>query len=174
MVVADGAMIDTTELIAPMVEPEIAFRLASDLRGPGVTLDDVLAAAATVAPCLEIIDSRIVDWQIRFVDTVADNGSSARCVIGAEVPFDGRDLAAETVVLLEDGAELMSATGEAALGHPANAVAWLANSLGDLGRGLRAGEWVLSGSLTSAARIVAGTHYTASFGTIGRVSCAFG
>ena len=173
MVVGDGGQIAADELIAPMIEPEVAFVLAADLRGPGVTADDVLAATAAVAPCMEIIDSRIVDWDIKFVDTVADNGSSSRCVFGQQVALDGLDLAAEPVVLLCDGVEIATSTGAAALGHPATSVAWLANALSELDRDLRAGEWVLSGSLTSAARASAGQRYEAVFRNLGRVSCEF-
>lgn len=173
MVVKDGGSIASDELIAPMIEPEVAFRLAADLRGPGVTAEDVLAATAAVAPCMEIIDSRIVDWEIKFVDTVADNGSSSRCVFGREIPVDGLDLAAEPVALLCDGVEIDSSTGAAALGHPAKSVAWLANALGELDRGLGAGEWVLSGSLTAAARAKAGQRYEAVFASLGRVACEF-
>jgi 2-keto-4-pentenoate hydratase len=173
MVVDDGATIAIDELIAPMVEPEVAFRLRTDLAGPGVSADDVQAVTNVVAPCLEIIDSRIVDWRIRFVDTVADNGSSARCVFGREVAAAELDLAAETVALYHDDELVGAATGAAALGHPCASVAWLANALGGLGRTLRAGEWVLSGSLTSAVRATPGARFRAEFGSIGDVSCAF-
>lgn len=174
MVVADGGTLRIDELIEPRVEPEVAFVLARPLAGPGVTADDVLAATREVVPCLEIIDSRIADWRIRFVDTVADNGSSARCVFGSTPrPVDGLDLAAERVTLVRDGEKIATATGEAVLGHPAASVAWLANALGELDRGMGAGEYVLSGSMTSASRVSAGEEYEAVFETLGRVSCRF-
>lgn len=174
MVVPDGGAVPTDELIAPRVEPEVAFVLDRPLSGPGVGADDVLAATREVLPCLEIIDSRIADWRIRFVDTVADNGSSARCVFGSTSrPVGDLDLAAERVTLLRDGEKIDTATGEAVLGHPAASVAWLANALGELGRGLRAGEYVLSGSMTTASSASAGERYEAVFETLGQVSCRF-
>jgi 2-keto-4-pentenoate hydratase len=174
MAVPDGGEIALAALIQPMVEAEIAFVPHDDLRGPGLTVGDVLAATAAVAPALEIIDSRILDWRIEFVDTVADNGSSARYVVGPWTPYDvAMDLAAETVVLRRDDEMVDSATGAAVLGHPAAAVAWLANALADYDRGLRAGDLVLSGSMTRAARAAPAETYTADFGTLGSVSCRF-
>lgn len=174
MVISDDGDVPVDKLIAPLVEPEIAFLLDTDLVGPGVTRDDVLASTRHVLPCLEIIDSRIEDWRIAFVDTVADNGSSARCVLGT-----GRhdvthvDLAAERVRLHRDGQEIETATGKAVLGHPADAVAWLANAIGEFGAGLQAGEYVLSGSMTSASKVSPGESYEAVFDNLGRVACTF-
>jgi 2-keto-4-pentenoate hydratase len=174
MVVPDGGTLSASALVLPMVEPEIAFILEADLSGPGVTPERVLEATRVVLPCLEIIDSRIRDWNIRFVDTVADNGSSSRCVFGsAEVAVDGRDLAAVEVEFLHNGAVVASSTGAAALGHPAASVAWLANALGELGAGLRTGEYVLSGSLTSAIRAHPGDTFQARFTDLGSVSVRF-
>jgi len=172
MVIADGGAVDLSELVAPMIEPEIAFRLGRPLSGPGLELADVLAAVTAVCPALEIIDSRIADWKIAFVDTVADNGSSARCVFGPEQTLDpGTDLSAEFVRLSQDGIEVTSGPGTAVLGHPAAAVAWLANSLAEFGASLRAGDLVLSGSLTRATQLRSGSVYTAVFLNLGSVSC---
>lgn len=174
MVVPDGGAIATSELIAPMVEPEIAFVLGEDLRGPGLTAEDVLRATVNVLPALEIIDSRIRDWRIVFADTVADNGSSARCVFGAPLAYDGSfDLVAERVRLLRDGAEFDAGDGAAVLGHPATSVAWLANAIAAYGSALRAGDYVLSGSMTRAAPVRPGETYVAAFDTLGSVSCRF-
>lgn len=174
MVVPAGGSIATSELIAPMVEPEITFVLGHDLRGPDVTADDVLAATVRVLPSLEIIDSRIHDWRIVFADTVADNGSSSRCVFGPETPYDpGLDLVAERVRLLRDGAEFDTGSGADVLGHPAASVAWLANAIAQYGGALRAGDYVMSGSMTRAAAVRAGETYVAEFGTLGSVSCLF-
>jgi 2-keto-4-pentenoate hydratase len=156
-----------------MVEPELAFILARDLRGPGVRRSDVLGATRTIIPCLEVIDSRIVDWRIAFVDTVADNGSSARCTFGDAVTYDGLELSAIEAVMSRNGEITGRATGDAVLGHPAEAVAWLANALGELGSGLRAGEYVLSGSFMTAIRAERGDRFDASFAGLGGVSCHF-
>ncbi len=177
MLVPCGGTIARAELIAPMVEPELAFVLDRELRGPGVTRDDVLAATAAVLPCLEIIDSRITDWRIAFVDTVADNGSSARYVLGpaaiTRAQLADLDLAAVTGTLTRDGEVVARDTGAAVLGHPAEAVAWLANVLGSFGVGLRRGEHVLSGSFTGAVRAEAGESFHGDFGPLGTVDVRF-
>lgn len=175
----DDMVIDADEpiaidrLIRPMVEPEIAFTLAADLRGPDLTAADVLAATHSVAPAIEIIDSRIEDWRIEFVDTVADNGSSALCVVGEPRRLGDRDLVAEQVALSEDGDVLYRGDGAAVLGHPAAAVAWLANVLAEYDRDLPAGAVVLSGSMTRATPAVRGRRYQAAFSTLGTISCRF-
>jgi 2-keto-4-pentenoate hydratase len=171
--VVEGGGIERARLIQPLVEPELAFILDRDLRGPGVTRADVLGATRTIIPCLEIIDSRIADWKIAFVDTVADNGSSARCVFGEAVAFDGRDLSAVEAVMSKNGEEVGRAAGAAVLGHPAESVAWLANVLGELGSGLRAEEYVLSGSFMTAIRGERGDSFDAVFSDLGSVFCHF-
>lgn len=178
MLVADGGEVDASALIAPMAEPELTFLLGHDLVGPGVTVNDVLAASVSVAPSLEIIDSRIDRWRIEFVDTVADNGSSARCVFGRAIPIDqiranNIDLAAERVLLHANGVELFTGVGSDVLGHPCAAVAWLANALAAYGHRLRAGDYVMSGSMTSAAPAMSGQTYEARFTNLGTVSCRF-
>jgi 2-keto-4-pentenoate hydratase len=173
MVVRDGGAILRDDLIQPMVEPELAFRLATELKGPGVRRADVLAATDAIVPCLEVIDSRIDDWRITYVDTVADNGSSARCVLGAPIPSPHGDLA-EIVAELRRNERLVGrATGEAVLGHPADSVAWLANALGEYGHALEAGGYVLSGSFTTAVRAERGDVFRADFPGAGSVSCHF-
>jgi 2-keto-4-pentenoate hydratase len=173
MVFLDGAAVERDSLIQPMVEPELAFVLSAELRGPGVGREEVLAATHGVAPCLEVIDSRIVDWRIAFVDTVADNGSSARCVIGELQPLGDHDLAEVEATMRKNGEVVERAKGAAVLGHPADAVAWLANALAPFGRALAAGDYVLSGSFMTASRASAGDAYTASFGELGEVGCHF-
>jgi 2-oxopent-4-enoate hydratase len=173
MQVEDGGTIESASLIAPMVEPEVAFLLQDELAGPGLTGQDVLAATAAILPCIEIIDSRIEDWRIAFVDTVADNGSSARFVLGSPARHDGHDLAAIRVTLRKDGAAVASGSGEAVLGHPADSVAWLANALAPFGRSLGAGEYVLSGSMTTAIRAGHGDRFDVVFDGLGSVGCAF-
>jgi len=173
MVVEDGGSVAVADLIQPMVEPELAFLLAGDLRGPGVIGSAVLEATASVAPCLEVIDSRIVGWQVGFVDTVADNGSSSRCVLGEARRVPELDLAAVEVEMSRDGEVVTRGRGDAALGHPADSVAWLANALAEFGHGLEAGDYVLSGSLTTAIRVQPGNRFAASFTGLGDVSIHF-
>jgi 2-keto-4-pentenoate hydratase len=169
-VLASGATVDARALIAPRVEPEWAFVLGADLDGPGVTAADVRAATAAVVPAIEVIDSRIADWRITLVDTVADNASGHCAVLGTERhAVDAVDLTGAPVALRVDGEEVGRGTGEVVLGDPARAVAWLADALATHGAALRAGHVVLSGSMTAAAPLTAGARVEADFGPLGVV-----
>jgi len=169
MLLPNDARIDGGRLIAPKVEGEIAFRLGADLRGDTVTARQVLDHAVEVVPVLEVLDSRIANWAIRLVDTVADNASSAMVVCGAAVPIAGADLAAEQMTLDVDGLTYIG-QGSAVLGHPAESVAWLARLLAGTGQGLRAGDLVLAGAWTAAVDLAAGSDARASFSSLGSVS----
>ena len=148
MFVEDGSHIDSRVLLQPRAEAEIAFVMAGDLAGPGVTTVDVLTATAGVLPAIEIVDSRIADWRIQLVDTVADNASCGRVVIGGRLtPVTAVDLRLIGMMFYRNGAPIDSGAGAAALGNPAYCVAWLANKLGELGSGLRTGDIVLPGAL---------------------------
>lgn len=148
MQVGETIDIDAKALIAPRAEAEIAFILKHGLGGPGVTAADVLAATEAIAPCFEIVDSRIRDWKIGIVDTIADNASCGVFVLG-EARADPRDhdLPALHVTVTKNGAPLSEGYGSAVQGDPAQAVAWLANTLGTFGVTLDAGDIILSGSL---------------------------
>ncbi|WP_232703117.1 2-keto-4-pentenoate hydratase [Halobacterium wangiae] len=169
MVVEDG-VVDTDDLLAPRVEPELGFLLAEDLAAPVSSLD-VLRATEAVVPVVEVIDSRVRDWNIGIEDTVADNASSALYATGESThPVAGRDLSLEAVKLYRNGEVVDSGVGAAVLGHPARAVAWLANTLADVDDSLQAGEIVLSGSMTPAVDVEAGNVVTAEFGASGSVT----
>lgn len=130
MVHRDGAPVFAARYCRPRIEPEICFRLARPLSGPGVTAEDVLAATEAVAPALEIVDSRIRDWRITLVDTVADNAGSAGPVCGTWTPLAAApDLADIGVDLVVGGERVASGSGREVQGHPAAAVAWPANAL---------------------------------------------
>ena len=173
---ADGATVSlkASGLIQPRAEGEIAFMLKSDLQGPGVTREDVLAATEWVAPCFEIVDSRIDDWKIKIQDTVADNASCGVFVIGTQ-HTDPRalDLAAASMQLWKNDAPAGSGLGSAVQGHPAEAVAWLANTLGAFGIPFKAGELILSGSLAPLVPAVAGDRFTLQIEGLGGCSIAF-
>ncbi|WP_037642831.1 2-keto-4-pentenoate hydratase [Streptomyces bicolor] len=169
MLLADGAGLDPERFISPKVEGEIAFRIGADLSGPRTTAADVLAVTTELYPALEVLDSRIENWDIAWVDTVADNASSAMAVLGKGVPFDGRDLAAETMVF-ESGESVLTANGSAVMGHPAESVACLVRILASFGAGIGAGDVVLAGSLAAAIDLEAGATVRASFGSLGSVS----
>ncbi|RAS23759.1 2-oxopent-4-enoate/cis-2-oxohex-4-enoate hydratase [Paraburkholderia bryophila] len=169
-----GEAIPIDTLIAPRAEGEIAFYLKHDLRGPGVTRAAVLAATDAVGACFEIVDSRIRDWAIRIGDTVADNASCGVYVLGHErVSPDALDLAACRMTLDKNGERVAQGIGAAALGHPADAVAWLANTLGELGVPLLAGEVVLSGSLAALIPVTGGDLLEMHIEGIGGCSVRF-
>ena len=146
--------LDLSALIDPQIEIEPAFVLGSKLQGPNVGVADVLAATEYVCVCFEVIDSRIIDWRVRLQDTVADNGSSARVVLGA-LKADPNTLELDNLEteLELDGVVRETGNTSAILGHPANGVAWLANRISEFGLTLDAGHVVLPGTCTRCVRI---------------------
>ncbi|PLW83123.1 2-oxopent-4-enoate hydratase [Kineobactrum sediminis] len=175
MLVADGADIPIAgQLIQPRAEGEIAFRLKHDLQGPGVTEEDVLNATDAIIPCFEIVDSRIRNWEIKIQDTVADNASCGVYVLGQNA-VDPRDFdLPELKMRIWKNGELHSeGYGRAVQGNPLTAVAWLANTLGELGIPFKAGEIILSGSLAPLIPVVAGDEMRLELEGIGDCSCRF-
>jgi 2-keto-4-pentenoate hydratase len=166
MLVAPGGGLETATLIAPRVEAEIGFVLGEPLRGADVTLGDVVRATSHVCAALEIIDSRIADWKITIVDTIADNASSALVVLGEPVSLDEVDLLSEQATVTVGDASA-SGAGRAVLGHPAEAVAWLVRTLALHGEGIAAGEFVIPGAVAAALPFAAGDVIRASFATLG-------
>ncbi len=174
MVYNEGQAIPASTLIQPKAEGEIAFVLKHDLIGPGISAADVLAATQGVMACFEIVDSRIRDWKIKVQDTVADNASCGVFVLGDRlVDVRGLDLSTCGMVLEKNGEIVATGAGAAALGAPANAVAWLANTLGRLGIPLKAGEVILSGSLAIMVPVKAGDSLRVTIGGIGGASVRF-
>jgi 2-keto-4-pentenoate hydratase len=174
MVLQDAAVFRVGELIQPKIEPEIAFILDQELKGPGITPTQVLAATRFVVPALEIIDSRIEGWKIKLCDTIADNASSARVVLGnSPKRVDQFDLKLVGMVLEKNGDIVQTGAGGAVLGHPAVAVAWLANAVGQFGVSLNAGDIIMPGALCAAADVGAGDLLQATFAGLGSVSVRF-
>jgi 2-keto-4-pentenoate hydratase len=174
MFVEDGVGVEAQKLLQPRVEAEIAFVLARDLTGPGVTTTDVLTATAGVLPSIEIVDSRIAEWRIQLVDTVADNASCGRVVIGGRLtPVTAVDLRLIGMMFYRNGVPIDSGAGAAALGNPAYCVAWLANKLGALGSGLRAGDIVLPGALHRMVPVRPRDVFRAEFAYLGDVTVRF-
>ncbi len=161
-------------LIQPRAEAEIAFRLAHDLVGPNISQSDVLAATESVMACFEIVDSRVRDWQIKIQDTVADNASCGVFVIAEKTvnPKD-LDLANCRVEVSKNGAFLSEGLGSAVQGSPLQSIAWLANTFGELGIPLKAGEVILSGSLVPLEPIVAGDQMSMTLDGIGSLDVTF-
>jgi 2-keto-4-pentenoate hydratase len=173
MFAAPSVELSSERFIHPRVEPEISFVLGDDLRAP-VTMADVARATAYVIPTLEIIDSRIADWRIKLVDTVADNASSAAVVLGGQPRrLDAIDLALTGCNLSVNGRIVATGATGAVLGNPMAAVVWLANTLGGHGVSLSAGQVILSGACTVAVPAAPGDLVSAEFAGLGVVSARF-
>jgi 2-oxopent-4-enoate/cis-2-oxohex-4-enoate hydratase len=174
MIYAEGDVMNLDELIQPKAEAELAFILKEDLKGPGITAMDVIRATDYVVPCFEIVDSRIDNWKIKIQDTVADNASCGVYVLG-ETRGDPKkvDLTLAGMVLEKNGELLSTSAGAAVQGSPANAVAWLANTLGSLGIPFKAGEVILSGSQSQLVDIKDGDTLTCTVGGIGSCTVSF-
>jgi 2-keto-4-pentenoate hydratase len=177
MVHHDDARIPASQFIQPKVEPEFGFVLKHSLQGPGVTLEQAAAAIGAIYPAIEIIDSRITNWDIKLVDTVADNASCGAIAVGTHpLDLDHRDPVAlmdVTCSLVIDGEVTGSGTGADVMGHPLAPLAWLANVLGEQGVALDAGQLILPGSFTAATPVVADSTATADFGPLGSLTIHF-
>jgi 2-keto-4-pentenoate hydratase len=172
MRVADGGFLDPATCLQPKAEAEIAFVLGNDLPDPQATPEQVAAAVASVHTAIEIVDSRIADWKITFADTVADNGSSAFFVLAdAGKPLDGLDIWTAGMVMQINGQTVSLGVGAAALGHPLNAAAWLAQTLAARGEPLKAGDVLLAGALGPMVALNPGDRVKAFVGGLG--SCSF-
>jgi 2-keto-4-pentenoate hydratase len=175
MFVYEQDSVDTSLLCQPRVEVEVAFVLGQRLEGPGVNVADVLRATEFVMPSLEIIDSRIRAWDIKLVDTIADNASSARVVLGGRATSPlGLDIAGIGTALTKNGTEVARGVAGAVLGNPVTAVAWLANKVHSFGVVLEPGHVILPGSCTAAIDAAPGDTFVADFDSIGSVEVHFG
>ncbi|MGU7771890.1 2-oxo-3-hexenedioate decarboxylase [Burkholderia sp. MR1-5-21] len=170
----DGGECDTAALIHPKVEPEIAFVTKAELKGPGCHIGAVLAATDFVVAGIEVIDSRYRDFKFDLKSVVADNTSAARFVVGGRpLAVDGVDLRTLGVVLEKNGQRVAFGAGAAVLGHPAAAIAMLANHLGARGESIPAGSVILSGGITEAVAVEAGDNVTLRVQDIGSVGLRF-
>lgn len=174
MAYAADASVPVTEFLQPRAEPEIALVLGKPLRGTRLSVSDLIAATAYAVPAIEIIDSRIANWKISLLDTVADNASSGGFVLGqSPVPVDRLDLSLTGCVLRRNGRIVSTGAGAAVLGSPLNSATWLANELIGRGAELEPGHVILTGSITAAIPVVAGDAVTASFDRLGSVTAVF-
>lgn len=160
-------------LIQPKIEAELAFVLKDDLSGENITAEDVVAATDYVVGAFEIVDSRIADWKIKLVDTIADNASSGRYILGTKRISPTSELADITMNLYKNGEFLATGSGAAVLGDPCLAVAWLANRLKDYGVMLKKGEVILSGAFSAAPEATRGDKFTAEFSELGTITAEF-
>jgi 2-keto-4-pentenoate hydratase len=175
MAYGDSQPIPFGELLQPRVEAEIAFVLGADVPEPDATATELLRAIDFVIPSIEVVDSRIADWDISIFDTVADNASAGVFVTGGSPRSlgDVDDLGASEMTLTVDGEVVTSGTGAACLGHPLNSMVWLARAVAARGEPLRAGDLVLSGSLGALVPVGPGLTYDAHFGGLGSVRATF-
>lgn len=173
LVLADGAQVAFENFCVPRVEPELTFVLHAPLKGPGIGLTDVMRATEYVVPSIEIIDARVTEPR-RIFDTVADNGAAAGIVLGGNpVRPDDADLRRVGAVFYRNSGIEETGLAAGVLGHPAMAVAWLANKLGEFGTVLEPGHMVLSGSFTRPVWAAKGDTLLADFGELGIVTVQF-
>jgi 2-keto-4-pentenoate hydratase len=171
MVFENNSTLSKSQFIQPKIEFEIAFILKEDLKGPNVTEQQVLQATKAIAPAIEIIDSRIVDWKFKFEDTVADNGSSAGAIIGAPIDVPSlEELANISIVAKKNGEVFDQGVSSAVMGNPATAIAWLANMLSEYDITLKANQFILAGAITAAVPFEVNDLFEIDFGTYGQLN----
>ena len=174
MAYGDGEAMPLSRLIQPKVEAEIALVLERDLTHAQHTFADIIGASAYALAAIEVVDSRIRNWDIRYVDTVADNASSALFVLGSRpVRLADLDLAAAAMTLSRDGEVLSRGSGAACLGNPLNAAVWLADVMVKMGTPLRAGDVVLTGALGPMVPVTRPGTFTAQIDGLGSVRAVF-
>ncbi|WP_027502140.1 2-keto-4-pentenoate hydratase [Rhodococcus sp. UNC363MFTsu5.1] len=174
MAYADGADIPMSLLIQPKIEGEVGFVLGADLAEGPLDAAQVRGAIEYAVAALEVCDSRIENWDIRFGDTVADNASSGVYVLGTERRTLDEVAPVDVVMSMAvDGQEVSSGNGAACLGDPIEAVVWLARAARDLGQPLLAGQVILSGALGPMATVAAGNTVTVTVSGLGTVTARF-
>jgi 2-keto-4-pentenoate hydratase len=172
--VLDDIATDGATLLQPRVEAEVAFVLGSDLDIDTITSLDVIRATEFVLPAIEIVDSRVAGWDITILDTIADNASGAAFVLGAHpVTLSHVDLREVAMTMTGTDGSQSTGSGAACLGHPVNAVVWLATTLRSVGSPLRAGDLVLSGALGPMVPVTYGSTYEATITGLGSVRARF-
>lgn len=175
MEVLNGDEIPWNELHQPKAEAEIAFVLKEDITNPSITVHELISAIDYALPAIEIVGSRIADWNIKITDTIADNASASHYILGhSPKSLSEFDLIACKMTMIKNGEKVSEGIGAACLGSPINSTIWLAKKLIENGTPLRAGEVILTGALGPMAGIEAGDQLTSHFEGLGSVSVSFG
>jgi 2-keto-4-pentenoate hydratase len=174
MQVDSDRLVPSDRLLQPKAEAEIAFVLKADLDTGELDVDQVSAAVDYAVAALEIVDSRVLDWDITITDTIADNASSGLFVLGHQfVQLSDFDPADVVMTMRKDGAPCSSGDGRACLGDPLNALSWLARTARDFGTPLRSGDIILSGALGPMVNVEPGTVIEAEISSLGSVTARF-
>lgn len=174
MEVTDGGTLAPAAMLQPKVEGEVALIMGRDLDNPAATAEDMRTAVDYAIAAIEVVDSRIADWRITFADTVADNGSAGRFVLGSERrSLAGLDLYTCGMALQINGSIASVGAGAACLGNPLHAAAWLARALSRLGEGLKAGDILLTGALGPMMAITPGDEIEVQIGGLGAVRFSY-
>lgn len=174
MEVLTGDTIPWNELMQPKVEAEIAFVLGQDLDNPSLSISDVISAIDYAVASIEVVGSRIENWNIKITDTIADNASASHFVIGHRpVKLNDFDIINCQMTMTKNGETVSEGTGAMCLGSPINATYWLAKTMARLGEPLKKGELVLTGALGPMSAVEKGDKITARFSALGEVSVNF-
>lgn len=170
----EGAEVNTSELIHPKVEAEVAVVTSAPLSGPGCSIAHVMAAIECVMPAIEVIDSRYENFRFDLKSVIADNASSSRFVTGGNVRrLDQLDLKTLGVVMEKNGEVVELGAGAAVLGHPLAAVSMLANMLGERGEEIPAGSFIMTGGITAAVAVEAGDTISVRYEDLGSITTQF-
>ena len=171
---ADQEEVPFSRMIQPRIEGEIGFRIDTDLHGPNIGLNDLINAIDYAVPAIEIVDSRIADWRISIIDTIADNASSGLYVVGSQpTKLENFDHRLCGMVIEHRGVPVCTGAGAACLGNPLTACLWLARKMAEVERPLVAGDFLLSGALGPLTWVQANETYELRINGLGSVSARF-